>query len=718
MPHIDAEKDNILYYETAGFSMHPFVRNGDRVLVKKTKADSLRIGDIILFNDALSKNTVCHRLVNKARTENGLILLTRGDASVDLSLPVSEKDLIGKVIAVMRKGRFINLSNNYRIAFNWLIAKFYAALKKEAKKTNSFLRKLYILRNRLGDLIRFMSFLSPYYKNEALVVLLNLVAIPLGLAMPYLTKLVIDKAFVNSDFSLFLRFVFLGAALFLITALLDSFSSYLQEKIKLKVNFDINNAVFTHLQNLSLKFFRQRSTGEHIYRLSFDLESITGMITDTALEIIYFTVRFLLVAVMVFYLNWKMALVCLAAWPFLCITFYYYTPRSRDILQKRIDSSQSIFVKLQEVFSHIHLVKSFGKEKFEISDFLGRLSERMQLSLSANKLRLRSAFAGNSLMKIVMGIFSAYGGYQVIKGQMTLGSLAALLIYINQLIGLQFSLGGFLQRLTYDFVTCDRIKEILDSKPDILDKPGALDVKFEEKDIKFENITFRYGDEPVLKNLSFSIKGCSSIALVGHSGRGKTTIINLLLRLYEPQKGRILIAGYDIRDLKTACIKGQIGVALQEPFLWNDSIENDIKYGMQNASFAQVVESAKISGADDFIMKLPAAYKTKIGENAALISQGQKQRIAIARAIIKNPAIIIFDEAMSSLDSESEDRIIEMIKNRYKSSTIITITHRLSAVKKMDSSFFLESTDKIDVGSHDELLARNSKYRELFSGQI
>jgi ATP-binding cassette subfamily B protein len=345
--------------------------------------------------------------------------------------------------------------------------------------------------------------------------------------------------------------------------------------------------------------------------------------------------------------------------------------------------------------------------------------EGMELLLKGARLKLFSAFTGNSLMKIILGLVSIYGGYQIIKGEMSLGSLTAIMIYIGQLIGLQASIGGFLQQLSFDFVSCDRISEVLDRQPDIVDSDSAVSVKLSKTDIEFKNVDFWYNEASlVLKDLSFSIKHGLSIALIGPSGCGKTTLINLILRLYEPQKGEIFVSGRNIKDIKIGCLKDQIGVALQEPFLWNDTIENDIRYGRRDASFAEIVEAAQIVGLDSFVNVLPDGYKTCIGENAALISQGQKQRIAIARAIIKNPAIIILDEAMSSLDSESEDKIIDNLKTKFISSTIIIVSHRLSTARKMDLLYFLESFDEIEIGSHEELLERSIKYRNLFASQI
>lgn len=576
-----------------------------------------------------------------------------------------------------------------------------------------------VIKKRYRDFLRFSAFLLPYWKVKVISMVSSGILVPLGLVMPYLTKLMIDKAFANRDLVLFVHLSLLGAAVFIITAILNGISSYLEQKISLKVDFDINSKLFKHIQKMSLGFFRDKATGEHIFMLNYDAERITDMVNNTLHQFVLFLLRLFFLSAMVFYLSWKIALLCFFISPLLYICSHYYFLKGREILKKEIKLSESIFVKLEEVFSHMYLVKAFGREGFEISDFLSRLVEKLKLLLKLTRLQLYSAFTGNGVTKLVLGTVSIFGGYQIIKGQFSLGSLTAIMIYFSQLIGILGSIGGLFQQLSFDFISCDRIAQVLDRQPDIADKPNALAFSLSKADIEFRNVTFGYKQSvAVLKDLSFHIKQGSSIALVGNSGCGKTTLINLILRLYEPQKGKILISGYDINDIKIDCLKDQIGAVLQEPFLWNDTIENNIKYARPDAPFEQVVRAAQLSGADNFIGMMPQGYNTHMGENASLISQGQKQRIAIARAIIKNPAIIILDEALSSLDSESEDRIFDNIRSKFNSSTIIIVSHRLSMVKKMDLLYFLQAPDRMEVGRHEEFLENNQRYRELFSSQI
>jgi len=329
-----------------------------------------------------------------------------------------------------------------------------------------------------------------------------------------------------------------------------------------------------------------------------------------------------------------------------------------------------------------------------------------------------SSFSSSILNKLISGIILLYGGYQVIRGDLTLGSLTALMIYLTQALGAFKSMAGFYENIFVNSVSYQRLAEILDIKTEIRDKEGAAGAKILKGKIEFHDVHFTYQkDGFVLKGVNFTIKPGSKIALVGKSGCGKTTLLSLILRLYNLEKGSILIDGQNIKDVKLKSLKEQIGICLQEALLWNDTLANNILYGKDDASYEEMVKAAKIAQIDKFIFKLPQGYDSLIGEMACKLSEGQKQRVAIARTVIKRPSILILDEAMSSLDSETEEKIIDNIKNEFRDSTIIVVSHRLSTVKKMELAYFLEGPADIYIGSHEELL-RNAGYRELFASQI
>ena len=566
---------------------------------------------------------------------------------------------------------------------------------------------------------RFNKYLYKYWKLEALVMILGLVSTPLGLLNPYLTKLVIDKAYANKDLKLFLILAVIGGSIFVFNGLMYSLNTYLSRRINRCVSFDMAKDIFRHLQSLPLSFFDNEYTSDHIYRISSDVGSVSNFVCDTIPQIIILLPRLLFILVIIFCLNWRLALFAFILVPIAHIRAYLFGKWLRVMTHRVIERSQDIFRELYEVFAHMHLVKAFGKEDYEVKKYEENLSKAIDFEIKNSKLSSISNFSSAVLDRVITGIIALYGGYQIIKGTMTLGSLTAVMIYSTQAVGLINLIGGFYETISINSVSRQRLAEILDIKPQIKDKEGAVTFQILQGRIEFRNVYFGYKeDEPVLKGLNFSIPPDSKIALVGASGCGKTTLLSLLLRLYEPTQGSILVDDVDIRDIKLESLKAQIGIALQEPFLLNDSIKNNILYAKENASNDEVMEAAHIAEAHNFILSFPEKYDTQIGENACKISEGQKQRIAIARAVVKRPKILILDEGMSSLDSQTEENIIDNLRNEFRQSTLIVVSHRFSTVQKMDLVYFLGNPSHIEIGTHEKLIERSQKYRGLFASQI
>lgn len=549
--------------------------------------------------------------------------------------------------------------------------------------------------------------------------LLGLITTPLSLLNPYLTKLVIDKAYGNRDLKLFFILAIIGGGVFIISGLINSLSSYLSQRINRQVHFDMTRDLFKHLQRLPLSFFNNRSTGEHIYRIDQDVSSVSSFVCDTIPQTAKLFPRLLFILTIVFYLNWKLALLAVLLVPVSYIQPYLFGRWLKEITQKTILKTQAFFQELQEAFSHIHLIKALGKERYEIEKFEANLVKRKEFELKEARLSTISSFSGSILSKVISGIIVLCGGYQVIKGTTTLGSLTAIMIYLTQLTGLLKSVGNFYQTITVNSVTRQRLAEILDIRASIHDVKDAIAYNIKRGKIEFKGVFFGYNKKIlVLKGINFLIEPASKAALVGPSGCGKTTIFSLILRLYEQEEGSILIDGIDIRKIKLDSLKSRIGIALQEPFLWNDTIRNNISYGAEWATDEDIIKAARLAEAHDFIMNFPGKYDSVIGEMACKISEGQKQKIAIARAVIKRPKILILDEAMSSVDSETEDMIIDNIRTEFKDSTLIVASHRFSTVRKMDLVYFLEGPSAIRWGKHEQLLQSSPRYSQFFATQI
>jgi len=571
--------------------------------------------------------------------------------------------------------------------------------------------------------LKFLKFLLPYRRRQILILILGSVGVLVGLVIPYLSKLVVDTAILNKELESFITLGLIGTGIFILNGLMSAAADFMRRSMRLKVNFDLNKKVFGHLQQLPLGFFQDKSTGEHMFKIDYDIDGVVELIVSVPEEFIKIFPKLLIILGIIFYLDWQMALFSLFLAPILYVPIYYFTNRMHRILEELLTNSENIFKRMEEVFSHMYLVKAFGKEKTETRNYLRVLITNLRIRLKNIRLEVISNFAGEAFKRVVIGLITLFGGYLVIEGRMSPGTLVAIMLYMAQLIGLQSSLAFFFQRVAFGLVSCKRVDEVLKEKPRVLGMPEIGRQKkiiIRQPRIEFKQISFGYRqEERVLNKIDFSIDQ-GFMALVGPSGCGKTTILNLILRLYDPWEGSILIGRHDIKELDSSFLKEQIGVALQEPFLWNDSIENNIRYGKKSAAQEEIRESARMAGADEFVRNLPQGYETIIGENACKLSEGQKQKIAIARAWIKKPKIIILDEAMSSMDSASEERILSNIEEHQKDTglTMIVVSHRLSTVMSADLVYFLSKADEMTIDKPLSLLQDKKEFSKLFAGQL
>ena len=567
--------------------------------------------------------------------------------------------------------------------------------------------------------LRFLKSLLPYRAKWLIVVFLSFFTAMLGLVNPYLTKLIVDKAIKNRDLRTFVILVVIGGTVFVVTGILSALKQYLERNIKARVKLDLNKKVFTKLKHLSFHWFQGKATGEHIYKINYDIERVKDFITSIPPQVVVLFPRLILTFFIIASLNLKMAVFCLFLTPFLCISPYYFIRKRKEIFKKSIKNSESIFRAMQEFFSHIYLIKTFAKQGTETRKYIKKVIKGIRIGLTSARLEMFSNFVARSTSKFIVSLIAFYGGVQVINGKMTLGSLVAILAYLSQMIGIQSSFIGFFQSTTIGLVSCQRVADILDEKDCVVESKAARDIIFKRGDIVFNNVSFGYSPgRPVLKDLNLSIEAGSHISLVAPSGFGKTTLLNLIIRLYNPWQGEILISGVKIEDIKLGSLREQIGMVLQESFLFNDTVASNIAYGKEGSSWPEIKEAARLSLVDRFVAGLTDGYDAIIGENACKISEGQKQKIAIARALIKRPKVLIMDEAMSSMDSASEESILLNIKSELKEVTLVTVSHRLSTAANADLVYFLKGQARIVSGTCDELLQKDKEFYDLFKAQI
>lgn len=565
---------------------------------------------------------------------------------------------------------------------------------------------------------KFTKYLFPYCSKELAIFILSIATVLLSLVNPFLTKIIVDKAIAGKDLGKFIVLALIAASVFVINGLLKAASDYLEKVLRLRVIADLTKDIFLCLQKLSIDWFQDRASGEHVYKINYDLERVADLITVLPQKVITVLGGLIFTIIVLLFLNWQLTVLSLLIMPFVYLSQRYFNKKINSIWSRIIEKSEELFKKLTELFSHIKLIKVFACEGLEIKKYLDNWLINVDMQVKNAKLDIIAVFAGSAVSKVIIGSIAFYGGYQVIKGQLTLGTLTAVMVYLGQLFGLGENLGAFWRLSTRGLVSCGRVNRLLLEEPKLSEAVDAKDLTVETGDIEVKNLSFGYKTVPVLDRLTFNIESGSFIAIAGRSGCGKTTFLNLLLRLYDPWQGDILINGYSLKDLKFSSLRGHIGIAMQEPFLWNDSIYNNIKYPLEDTSEDRVMKVAQLAGIDTFVRELPNRYAAIIGENGCSLSEGQKQRIAIARALIKEPGIIILDEALSSVDSESEERIIKNIRKVYNRATLIVVSHRLSSVKGADRVYFFKKPGEVVISSPQEMIRNEKEFHDLFAPQI
>ncbi|MBU9889019.1 MAG: ABC transporter ATP-binding protein/permease [Candidatus Omnitrophica bacterium] len=563
---------------------------------------------------------------------------------------------------------------------------------------------------------KFFRYVLPFWRVEVLILSLNGAAAGMGLLAPYLTKLVIDKAYPDRDLGLFMVLVGAIGVVYFLGAFSQGLGGYLARSVKLRVHFRLSRSFFKKFQDLPYGALQDGSTGETLYKIQHDIEQAAQLLADLGPQIVVLVPRSLFLLGLILLLDPQMFVFILALVPLTYLGPYFFTGILRRAWKTIVEGAQDIFRQLQESISHMYLIKASGQGQHEARSYLAAMVRNIRLRLKNEKVAAAASFSNTLLQKLTLGAILAYGGYQVIQGHMTLGSLSAISIYVGQLAGLQGSLAHWIQQAALGMVSCERLDKILSLEPAAPEMPGARALIFSKGRIEFGEVTFAYpSGREVLKGFNFTVEGGACVALAGPSGSGKTTLINLLLRLYPLQRGRILIDGEDIRRVRASSFYRQIGVVFQEPFLWNDTVERNIRYGLKDTSREEVAEAARIACIHEFVEGLPEKYRTVIGENACKVSEGQKQRIAIARAVIKKPRILVLDEAFSALDGELEVTIMDRLRKALPESTFLLISHRLSGLEKADTVCFLEGQGTVRVGSHREVFEESSKYRDYLA---
>ena len=492
----------------------------------------------------------------------------------------------------------------------------------------------------------------------------------------------------------------------------------IMEVIGQRVIRDLRDQLFTKIQHMSLDFFSNTRVGELVSRLTYDIYVIRHAFTEGIADSVYYSFQLLLYLGIVLFINFKLALFVLVFLPGISWPLLKLGKRLRKISRQIQGKMADLNSRMQEAFVSMNIVKAFSMEKEEVKrfkalnrDFYKLILKSMRRTLFLNPATEFIAGAGGIAVLVI-------GGREVIQGRMSFG---VFVYFLGALMALMKPVKRLIKVYNFNQVAMaavERVFEIIEKEPTVRESESAIDLPLPRKDIVFENVWFKYEEDFVLKGINLKVDMGEIVCLVGPSGAGKTTLLSLLLRFYDPTEGRILIDGVDLRDVRIDSLRRYVGLVTQEPVLFNDTVYNNIAYGMKDKSPQEVEQAAKIANAHEFIVRLPQGYDTVIGERGVKLSGGEKQRIAIARAVLKNPPILILDEATAQLDADSELKVQEAIQRLIQNRTVFLIAHRLSTARRADRIVVMDDGRIVEEGKHEELLARNGLYCKYYRYQF
>ena len=567
---------------------------------------------------------------------------------------------------------------------------------------------------------RMLTYVRPYAPRLLLAMLLMVGVSALNGSTAFLVKPILDDIFIRKDAARLAWFPLLVLVIYVARGFLEFAQSYLMSGTGQRVIRDIRDHLYRHMQSLSLSFYMRHPTGVLMSRVLNDVGLMQNAITDAVTGLIkdIFTAVFLVFVV--FYRDWKLALVALVAFPLAFWPIARFGRKLRRTSTLAQEITGGLTSHLQETISGAKLVKSFGAEGFEVDRFAARNQELFRLSMKVVKVQamvspLSEMFAGIGAAAVIY-----YGGYSVVKGSSTPGSFFSFLTALFMLYAPVKGLSRINNVIQQGIAAGSRVFDVIDTLPEVQEKENAVELPPVRKEIAFDRVDFRYAaeGETVLRELDFRVPAGTLVAIVGSSGAGKTTLVDLLPRFYDPQGGAIRFDGVDIRDATLASLRAQIAIVGQHTVLFNDTVRNNIAYGMPDAPAEKVAEAARRANAHGFIERMPAGYDTVVGEQGLRLSGGERQRLAIARAILKDAPVLILDEATSALDSESERIVQEALDTLMRGRTTFVIAHRLSTVRNADVILVIEGGRIVERGRHEDLLSRESRYRTFYLKQF
>ncbi|UTR14075.1 ABC transporter ATP-binding protein/permease [Salipaludibacillus sp. LMS25] len=572
---------------------------------------------------------------------------------------------------------------------------------------------------------RYLIFVKPYIKQILLTVGIGMLKFSFPLLIPLILKHVIDDIIgaeeMPANEQLSQLYFLMGITLIVFIILrppIEYYRQYFAQWTANKILYDIRGQLFDHLQKLSLRFYSNSKSGEIISRVIHDVEQTKNFIVTGMMNIWLDLFTIIVAIIIMFTMDVWLTLVAIALLPFYGMSIKYFYSRLRDLTRKRSQALAEVQGHLHERLHGMNVIRGFALEDYEQETFDKRNGHFLTKAIDHTKWNAKTFAVVNTLTDIAPIMVIGVAGALVIQTNLTVGTMVAFVTYMDRLYNPLRRLVNSSTTLTQSVASMDRVFELVDEEYDIKDRPGATPYGFPHGEVQFDDVTFSYNDDdPVLKNLSFTVKRGETVAIVGMSGGGKSTIMSLIPRFYDVTEGRILVDGKDIRDYQMRSLRDNIGIVFQDNIIFSDSVMFNIRMGRPEATDNEVYAAAKAANAHDFITELPQGYDTNIGERGVKLSGGQKQRVAIARVFLKSPQILIFDEATSALDLESENLIQQSLVNLAENRTTFIVAHRLSTITHADTILVIDNGILVESGTHSELLTRRGAYYNLFKVQ-
>ncbi len=571
----------------------------------------------------------------------------------------------------------------------------------------------------MGNVKRLLQYLQPYRVRVIISVLLMGLVTFSQVPIPLLFERLFDEVFPKNDLVGLRQVVMMFLGVYLFRGIASYSLNYIINWLGQRLVFDLRFQSYRHLNRLSLSFYDQRQTGKIMARLHGDIEVIQQMMTGGIVTLITDIVTLFAVTGVMFYKDWRLACVAIAVVPFYVLNYKFFIKYIREVsieLREKWDSMVGI---LHERIAGINVVKAFVREEYETTQFMTTVKENFDLGMRQVHLNRQLGLGASVFRAFGTAAVWYFGAKFVIGRQLQVGELIAFTSFMGYLYDPAVRVVDFNIALQWAGAAIDRVFETLDTRPEVDDAPDSEALPDVKGSIEFRNVKFQYRpNSTVLHDLNFKILPGETVAIVGQSGSGKTTLVNLIARFYDVSSGEVMIDGHDVRKVKLESIRRHIGMVMQDSLLFSVSIRENISYGKRRATLQDVVRASSEADLHDFIMTLPDAYDTRIGEDGIKLSVGQKQRLSIARAVLTDPRILILDDATSALDSQTEAHVQESLEHLMKGRTNVVIAHRLSTIVNADRILVIHEGRLVDQGTHAELVAREGIYKDLYEEQF